>query len=99
MLNKFIWMNMFFMNFLISSMMFSFYYKHILLTLISLEFMMINLMLLMYMMLNYMNMNLYFPTFFLTISICEGILGLSIMVYLIRNMGNDYMNILNLMKW
>nr|AHX97831.1 NADH dehydrogenase subunit 4L [Pseudognaptodon sp. QL-2014] len=96
-----IWMNLnlSFFSFLISCFMFSFFYKHILLTLISLEFMMINMLMNLYMILINVNMNFFFITMFINIVICEGILGLSIMVYMIRNSGNDYMNLLNLMKW
>nr|YP_003734789.1 NADH dehydrogenase subunit 4L [Spathius agrili]ACJ06263.1 NADH dehydrogenase subunit 4L [Spathius agrili] len=95
------WMNLNYINmlFIISCLMFSFYYKHILLTLISLEFMMINLLYNFYMILIIMNLNIYFINFFISLSICEGVLGLSILVNMIRLTGNDYMNILNLMKW
>nr|AHA52580.1 NADH dehydrogenase subunit 4L [Triraphis sp. QL-2013] len=92
-------MNMnFYLNFLMffsSCYMFSFFYKHILLNLINMEFMMINLMSMMYLIMNMMNMNIFFLSFFLAISICEGVLGLSIMVYMVRLTGNDYSKMLN----
>nr|QKZ95166.1 NADH dehydrogenase subunit 4L [Habrobracon hebetor] len=85
--------------FFISIFMTIFFYKHILLNLISLEFLMINLFMNIYYTLNYLNMNFYFFNLFLTISICEGVMGLSILVYMMRNTGNDYSKILNLIKW
>nr|WCB99525.1 NADH dehydrogenase subunit 4L [Meteorus sp. 1 XHS-2023a] len=82
-----------------SCLMFSFFYKHILLTLISLEFMMLNITYNIYLSINNINMNIYFISIFLTIMICESVLGLSLLIYLVRNNGNDYFKSLNLMKW
>nr|YP_010411517.1 NADH dehydrogenase subunit 4L [Euurobracon yokahamae]UJJ81892.1 NADH dehydrogenase subunit 4L [Euurobracon yokahamae] len=87
------------MNFFISCLMVSFFYKHILLTLISLEFLMMNLFMNMYNIFNLMNFNYFFFNLFLTISICEGIMGLTILVYMIRNSGNDFSILLKLIKW
>nr|AHA52448.1 NADH dehydrogenase subunit 4L [Histeromerus sp. QL-2013] len=91
--------NFLLMLFLLSCLMFTFFYKHILLTLISLEFMMINIFINLYYLLIFIKLNMYFISIFIGISICEGILGLSLLVYLIRFSGNDYTNMLNLMKW
>nr|WNV65531.1 NADH dehydrogenase subunit 4L [Cyanopterus ninghais] len=88
-----------FIIFFISCFMVSFFYKHILLNLLSLEFLMINLFLIIYKIFNFMGINFFFFNFFLTISICESILGLTILVYMIRNSGNDYSNLLKLIKW
>nr|AHA52509.1 NADH dehydrogenase subunit 4L [Euurobracon breviterebrae] len=87
------------MNFFISCLMTSFFYKHILLTLLSLEFLMINLFLTMYNIFNLMNFNFFFFNMFLKVKICEGIMGLTILIYLIRNSGNDYSLLLKLIKW
>nr|QTC30719.1 NADH dehydrogenase subunit 4L [Psyttalia concolor]QTC30732.1 NADH dehydrogenase subunit 4L [Psyttalia humilis] len=97
----FIWMNLNLMilMFLMSCFFYSSYYKHILLTLISLEFMMINLMMNMYMILIKLNINIFIISMFISIMVCEGILGLSILVHMIRNSGNDYSLTLNLIKW
>nr|AHA52521.1 NADH dehydrogenase subunit 4L [Eumacrocentrus sp. QL-2013] len=91
--------NLSFMFFLMSCFMFSFFYKHLLLTLISLEFMMINILFNMYMSFMMLKMNLIILSFFLTISVCESIIGLSLLVFLVRISGNDFMKSLNLMKW
>nr|AJF48482.1 NADH dehydrogenase subunit 4L [Sweltsa longistyla] len=40
--------------------------------------------------LNLMNCELFFSMAFLTFSVCEGALGLSILVSMIRTHGNDY---------
>nr|YP_010350253.1 NADH dehydrogenase subunit 4L [Virgulibracon endoxylaphagus]UOK09633.1 NADH dehydrogenase subunit 4L [Virgulibracon endoxylaphagus] len=88
-----------FMFFFISMLMVSFYYNHILLNLISLEFLMVNLFYNIYYLNNYINLNMYFYNFFLCVMICEGILGLSLMIYMIRNSGNDYSNLFVLLKW
>nr|UFK32225.1 NADH dehydrogenase subunit 4L [Aguriahana sp. 1 BY-2021a] len=66
--------------------------KHILLCLISLEFVVLSLLLgvLMYcLMLNY---TFYLYLIMMTFYVCEGVLGLSILVYMIRCHGNDYLS-------
>nr|AML26486.1 NADH dehydrogenase subunit 4L [Staphylinidae sp. BMNH 1274658] len=64
--------------------------KHLLLMLMSLEFIILSLFLgLLLNLSNYSN-ELYFSMIFLTMSVCEGALGLSVLVSLIRSYGNDY---------
>nr|WNH42459.1 NADH dehydrogenase subunit 4L [Neoperla gibbosa]WNH42460.1 NADH dehydrogenase subunit 4L [Neoperla gibbosa] len=64
--------------------------KHLLLTLLSLEFMVLGLFLFLFMYLSYLSYELFFSMVFLTFSVCEGALGLSILVSMIRTHGNDY---------
>nr|YP_009694058.1 NADH dehydrogenase subunit 4L [Indonemoura jacobsoni]QEI04326.1 NADH dehydrogenase subunit 4L [Indonemoura jacobsoni] len=64
--------------------------KHLLLTLLSLELMVLSLFLLLFIYLNLINYELFFGMVFLTFSVCEGALGLSILVSMIRTHGNDY---------
>nr|ALF04110.1 NADH dehydrogenase subunit 4L [Styloperla sp. YZD-2015] len=64
--------------------------KHLLLTLLSLEFLVLSLFLLLFMFLNNFNYELFFSMIFLTFSVCEGALGLSILVSMVRTHGNDY---------
>nr|YP_009561690.1 NADH dehydrogenase subunit 4L [Scopura longa]QAT19801.1 NADH dehydrogenase subunit 4L [Scopura longa] len=64
--------------------------KHLLLTLLSLEFMVLSLFLILFFYLSLINYELYFSMVFLTFSVCEGALGLSILVSMIRSHGNDY---------
>nr|AHA52592.1 NADH dehydrogenase subunit 4L [Sigalphus bicolor] len=85
--------------FLMSFMLFCLFYKHILMTLISLEFIMVNLMMLMYLNFLHIKLNLFIFSYFLSIAVCESVMGLSLLIYMIRYNGNDYMKILNLIKW
>nr|YP_063382.1 NADH dehydrogenase subunit 4L [Pteronarcys princeps]AAT76657.1 NADH dehydrogenase subunit 4L [Pteronarcys princeps] len=64
--------------------------KHLLLTLLSLEFIVLSLFLILFIYLNLLNYELFFSMVFLTFSVCEGALGLSILVSMIRTHGNDY---------
>uniref|UniRef100_A0AAU7BAI4 NADH-ubiquinone oxidoreductase chain 4L n=1 Tax=Insulanoplectron spinosum TaxID=3073471 RepID=A0AAU7BAI4_9ORTH len=64
--------------------------KHLLITLLSLEFIVLSLFLMLFNYLNLYNYELYFSMVFLTFSVCEGVLGLSILVSMIRTHGNDF---------
>nr|AGT59581.1 NADH dehydrogenase subunit 4L [Cryptoperla sp. WY-2013] len=64
--------------------------KHLLLTLLSLEFIVLSLFFILFMYLNMCSYELFFSMVFLTFSVCEGALGLSILVSMIRSHGNDY---------
>nr|URX52659.1 NADH dehydrogenase subunit 4L [Kalotermes hilli] len=64
--------------------------KHLLITLLSLEFMVLILFIIIYFYLCMFNYELYFVMLFLVFSVCEGSLGLSILVSMIRGFGNDY---------
>nr|ADO60533.1 NADH dehydrogenase subunit 4L [Drilus flavescens] len=87
------------MTFLISSFLFMYFVglvyfcfksKHLLLMLMGLEFVSLSMYgSLFYMMNIYLSEN-YFAMIFLTMSVCEGALGLSILVSMIRCYGNDY---------
>lgn len=79
--------------------MFSYFYKHLLLTLIRLEFIIINIVLNIYIIFFILNLRFYIILFFICISVCERILGLSVLIFIVRLIGNDYIKILNLIKW
>uniref|UniRef100_A0A2M4CZI9 NADH-ubiquinone oxidoreductase chain 4L n=1 Tax=Anopheles darlingi TaxID=43151 RepID=A0A2M4CZI9_ANODA len=64
--------------------------KHLLSTLLRLEFIVLRLFIFLFFYLNFINYELYFRIFFLTFCVCEGVLGLSILVSIIRTHGNDY---------
>nr|WNH42484.1 NADH dehydrogenase subunit 4L [Neoperla panafricana]WNH42485.1 NADH dehydrogenase subunit 4L [Neoperla panafricana]WNH42487.1 NADH dehydrogenase subunit 4L [Neoperla panafricana] len=64
--------------------------KHLLLTLLSLESMVLSLFMFLFIFLSFMHYELFFSMVFLTFSVCEGALGLSILVSMIRTHGNDY---------
>nr|AXS65075.1 NADH dehydrogenase subunit 4L [Histeroidea sp. 2 KM-2017] len=75
---------------------FSLKHKHLLLMLLSLEMIVVSLFLVMMMMLSFYDSEFFFCMIFMTLSVCEGSLGLSILVSLIRTHGNDYFNMFNL---
>nr|ATD12212.1 NADH dehydrogenase subunit 4L [Cicadellidae sp. EMHAU-2015-Zz052706] len=66
--------------------------KHIFLCLMSLEFIVLSLLLIFYYNLIYLNFGFYLMIIMMVFFVCEGVLGLSILVSLIRCYGNDYMN-------
>nr|AZL35877.1 NADH dehydrogenase subunit 4L [Cosmoscarta exultans] len=66
--------------------------KHFLSCLLSLEFIILSLFMILYFYLISFNYEFYLVLIFLTFSVCEGVLGLSVLVSLIRSHGNDYLN-------
>nr|WFP43262.1 NADH dehydrogenase subunit 4L [Rhomboptera ligata] len=64
--------------------------KHLLAMLLSLEFMVLSMFLTFFLYLNLFENELYFLMLFLSFCVCEGALGLGIMVSLIRTHGNDF---------
>nr|AZL35850.1 NADH dehydrogenase subunit 4L [Ectemnonotum fruhstorferi] len=66
--------------------------KHLLSFLLSLEFVILSLFMIFFFYLINFNYELYLVLIYLTLSVCEGILGLSVLVSLIRSHGNDYLN-------
>nr|QDI93890.1 NADH dehydrogenase subunit 4L [Pseudophylus stundjuki]QDI94098.1 NADH dehydrogenase subunit 4L [Pseudophylus stundjuki] len=73
--------------------------KHLLVTLLSLEYLVLCLYLFMIYFIIFYIGDVYIVLMFLTFSVCEGVLGLSILVGLIRCHGNDHVNSLFPMKW
>nr|QXM16931.1 NADH dehydrogenase subunit 4L [Neoneuromus indistinctus]QXM16983.1 NADH dehydrogenase subunit 4L [Neoneuromus latratus] len=72
--------------------------KHLLLMLLSLEFIVISLFMGLMIILKVYNFENFFSMFYLTFSVCEGALGLGILVSMIRTHGNDYFNSFNIMQ-
>uniref|UniRef100_A0AAU8BT18 NADH-ubiquinone oxidoreductase chain 4L n=1 Tax=Tenguna medogensis TaxID=3229002 RepID=A0AAU8BT18_9HEMI len=66
--------------------------SHFLLCLLSLEFMVLILFFFLYSFFYSYLFDFYFLIIFLVFSVCEGVIGLSILVYLIRKVGNDYLS-------
>nr|YP_006883040.1 NADH dehydrogenase subunit 4L [Acleris fimbriana]ADU58123.1 NADH dehydrogenase subunit 4L [Acleris fimbriana]UDU84874.1 NADH dehydrogenase subunit 4L [Acleris fimbriana] len=83
--------------FFIGNLIFVSKHKHLLINLLSLEFMVLSIFLFMLMILSYMNINMYMLMVFLVFAVCEGALGLSILVSMIRTHGNDYFQSFNLL--
>nr|YP_009261949.1 NADH dehydrogenase subunit 4L [Symplecta hybrida]AMN09064.1 NADH dehydrogenase subunit 4L [Symplecta hybrida] len=73
-------------------MVFVFNCKHLLVMLLSLEFMVLSLFMMLFIYLNMFMYESFFSMMFLTFCVCEGALGLGILVSMIRTHGNDYFN-------
>nr|APX40040.1 NADH dehydrogenase subunit 4L [Longitarsus nigrofasciatus] len=78
------------MMFVMGMISFIFNRKHFLLMLLMLEFIVIIMYLNMYLYLSLLNYEFFFSMIFLTMSVCEGALGLSILILMVRMHGNDY---------
>nr|AYR05260.1 NADH dehydrogenase subunit 4L [Coleoptera sp. ACP-2013] len=65
--------------------------KHLLLMLLSLEMIIISLYLNMFYLFSELTYEYFFSMIYLTMSVCESALGLSLLVLMIRTYGNDYM--------
>nr|YP_009485691.1 NADH dehydrogenase subunit 4L [Carbula sinica]AVZ00827.1 NADH dehydrogenase subunit 4L [Carbula sinica] len=73
--------------------------KHLLLSLLSLEYIVLCVFLGLILFMMFYGYELYLSLIFLVFSVCEGALGLSILVKMIRNQGNDYLSSLSLLSW
>jgi len=65
-------------------------WKHFLIILLSLEFLVLGMFLMIFYYLKCNGFELYFSIIFIVYCVCEGALGLAILVSLIRTHGNDY---------
>nr|YP_010282261.1 NADH dehydrogenase subunit 4L [Melanostoma mellinum]UHM24825.1 NADH dehydrogenase subunit 4L [Melanostoma mellinum] len=72
--------------------------KHLLSMLLSLEYIVLSLFYLLFIYLNMLNYENYFSMIFMTFAVCEGVLGLSILVSMIRMYGNDYFQSFNILQ-
>nr|YP_010022256.1 NADH dehydrogenase subunit 4L [Asyndetus clavipes]QOL12446.1 NADH dehydrogenase subunit 4L [Asyndetus clavipes] len=72
--------------------------KHLLSMLLSLEYIVLSLFCLLFFYLSIVDYQSFFSMMFLTFSVCEGALGLSILVSLIRTHGNDYFQSFNILQ-
>nr|QFI35738.1 NADH dehydrogenase subunit 4L [Protographium marcellus] len=84
-----IWMIIMVM-FILGNMIFVSKHKHLLIVLLSLEFIVLSIFFFFMMYLNFISNDMYMLMIFLLFSVCEGALGLSILVSMIRTHGNDY---------
>nr|AVJ52531.1 NADH dehydrogenase subunit 4L [Eurygaster dilaticollis] len=73
--------------------------NHLLLALLSLEFVVLSVFYMMVVLMMMYGYELYFSLIFLVFSVCEGALGLSILVKLVRSQGNDYLMSLSVLSW
>lgn len=65
-------------------------HKHLLIVLLRLEFIVLRIFFLLIIYLSCIEYDIYILIIFLLFSVCEGALGLSILVSIIRTHGNDY---------
>nr|YP_008080466.1 NADH dehydrogenase subunit 4L [Melanitis leda]AEH05135.1 NADH dehydrogenase subunit 4L [Melanitis leda] len=85
-----------FLMFMFGNMIFVSKHKHLLIVLMSLEFIVLSIFFLLVLYLSMIDYSLYMLLVFLVFSVCEGALGLSILVSMIRTHGNDYLQSFNL---
>lgn len=83
--------------YLIGNLIFSSKQKHLLVVLLRLEFIVLRLFFFILLYIRYIENNIYILIVFLVFSVCEGALGLSILVSIIRTHGNDYFQSFNLL--
>nr|QCI09465.1 NADH dehydrogenase subunit 4L [Urolabida sp. FS-2019] len=81
------------------TIMFCMTHKHLLQTLLTLEFLVLILFLMMFFMLLGLGYEIYLLLTFLIFTVCEGALGLAILVNIVRNSGNDYLSVMSILKW
>nr|QRV62390.1 NADH dehydrogenase subunit 4L [Deronectes doriae] len=87
---------LFILMFISGLLVFSLKRKHLLLMLLSMEFIILSLYIMLFMFLSFLDYEFYFSMIFLVFCVCESVLGLSILVSLIRTHGNDYFFSMNL---
>nr|YP_010177779.1 NADH dehydrogenase subunit 4L [Ripeacma umbellata]QST15506.1 NADH dehydrogenase subunit 4L [Ripeacma umbellata] len=83
--------------YMLGNMIFVSKHKHLLIVLLSLEFIVLSIFFFFVLYLNYIENDMYMLMVFLVFSVCEGALGLSILVSMIRTHGNDYFQSFNLL--
>uniref|UniRef100_UPI0030012AD2 NADH dehydrogenase subunit 4L n=1 Tax=Parotis marinata TaxID=1375935 RepID=UPI0030012AD2 len=83
--------------FILGNMIFVSKHKHLLIVLLSLEFIVLSIFFFLVMLFSYIEYDMYMLMVFLVFSVCEGALGLSILVSMIRTHGNDYFQSFNLL--
>nr|SSD62309.1 NADH dehydrogenase subunit 4L [Battus belus] len=76
--------------FILGNMIFISKHKHLLIVLLSLEFIVLSIFFFFVIYFNNVENDVYMLMVFLLFSVCEGALGLSILVSMIRTHGNDY---------
>nr|QGG43679.1 NADH dehydrogenase subunit 4L [Hasora vitta] len=90
------WLIIFFL-YMVGNMIFVSKHKHLLIMLLSLEFIVLSIYFMLLLYLSFFDFDMYMLMVFLVFSVCEGALGLSILVSMIRTHGNDYFQSFNLL--
>lgn len=76
--------------FILGNIIFISKHKHLLIVLLRLEFIVLRIFFIILIFFSYIEYDIYILIIFLLFSVCEGALGLSILVSIIRTHGNDY---------
>nr|QHD19799.1 NADH dehydrogenase subunit 4L [Afissula sp. XL-2019] len=84
-------------SFFMGLLSFSLKRKHMLMMLLSMEFIILSLFLILFLYFINYSYEFYFSMIFLSFSVCESVLGLSLLVSMIRSHGSDYFNTFNLL--
>nr|YP_010585948.1 NADH dehydrogenase subunit 4L [Parapsyche difformis]UZZ43684.1 NADH dehydrogenase subunit 4L [Parapsyche difformis] len=84
--------------FVIGNMLFMLSRKHLLNVLLSLEFIMLVLLLFLVNYFMELQSEFFFLMMFLVMVVCEGVLGIAILVLMVRVYGNDYFQLFSLLK-
>nr|URT60203.1 NADH dehydrogenase subunit 4L [Gortyna sp.] len=87
----------FILMFFVGNLIFISKHKHLLIVLLSLEFIVLSMFFFLLVYLSLIDYDMYMLMVFLVFSVCEGALGLSILVSMIRTHGNDYFQSFNLL--
>nr|YP_010390382.1 NADH dehydrogenase subunit 4L [Pulex irritans]UPV72704.1 NADH dehydrogenase subunit 4L [Pulex irritans] len=93
-----IYMLMLIFMFMVGVMKFTFNRKYLLLSLLILEYKVLIMFLLLYFCLNFCMFENYLCNAYIVFTVCEGVLGLSILVSMVRMHGNDYFSSFNMMQ-
>lgn len=91
-----IWI-VFILIFILGNLIFISKHKHLLIILLRLEFIVLRVFFFILIYLRSIDYDIYILIVFLVFSVCEGALGLSILVSIIRTHGNDYFQRFNLL--
>ena len=83
--------------FILGNIIFVSKHKHLLIVLLRLEFIVLRIFFLIVLIFIFIEYDIYILIVFLVFSVCEGALGLSILVSIIRTHGNDYFQSFNLL--
>nr|UPL65594.1 NADH dehydrogenase subunit 4L [Leptocoris augur] len=73
--------------------------KHMLMTLFSLEFLVLVLFLYLFFFLIHFGFELFMLLIYLVFAVCEGALGLGVLVNMVRSHGNDLLSSMSTLSW
>nr|YP_010126145.1 NADH dehydrogenase subunit 4L [Lycorma meliae]QPN53398.1 NADH dehydrogenase subunit 4L [Lycorma meliae] len=89
-------MIMYFFGYFFSLIIFLFVRSHFLLCLLGLEYLLLYSFFFIFGFMGYFDFDYYFLIIYLVFGVCDGVLGLSLLVFLIRNSSSDYLDSLTL---